>query len=69
MDIKEDVQLNRLQIRDQEKSAFLKRINDVNNLFDEHRQDLDFVIYNNSDMKSLEKETKEIINIVLSRLN
>ncbi len=69
VDLDEKIQLKRLQIRDQEKSAFLKRINDVNNLFDEHRQDLDFVIINNNDMKSLEKETKEIINKVLSRLN
>ena len=69
VDINEDVQLNRLQIRDQEKSAFLKRINDVNNMFEEHKEDLDFVIYNNSDMKSLEKETNKIINKVLSRLN
>ena len=69
VDLDEKIQLERLQIRDQEKSAFLKRINDVNNLFDEHRQDLDFVIFNNNDMKSLEKETKEIINKVLSRLN
>ena len=69
VDLEEKIQLNRLQIRDQEKSTFLKRINDVNNLFDEHRQDLDFVILNNSDMKSLEKETQEIINKVLSRLN
>ena len=69
VDLDEKIQLDRLQIRDQEKSAFLKRINDVNNLFDEHRQDLDFVILNNSDMKSLKKETQEIINKVLSRLN
>ena len=69
IDLDEKIQLERLQIRDQEKSAFLKRINDVNNLFDEHRQDIDFVILNNSDMKSLEKETKEIINKVLDRLN
>ena len=69
VDLDEKIQLNRLQIRDQEKSAFLKRINDVNNMFDEHRRDLDFVISNNNDMKSLEKETKEIINKVLDRLN
>ena len=69
VDLDEKIQLERLQIRDQEKSAFLKRINDVNNLFDEHSQDLDFVILNNNDMKSLEKETKEIINKVSSRLN
>ena len=69
VDINEDIQLERLQIRDQEKSAFLKRINDVNNLFDEHRQDLDFVISNNNDVKSLEKETIKVINKVLTRLD
>ena len=69
VDINEGIQLERLQIRDQEKSAFLKRINDVNNLFDEHRQDLDFVISNNNDVKSLEKETIKVINKVLTRLD
>ena len=69
VDINEGIQLERLQIRDQEKSAFLKRINDVNNLFDEHRQDLDFVILNNNDVKSLEKETLKVINKVLTRLD
>ena len=69
VDISEANQLKRLEIRDQEKSAFLKRINDLNNMFIEHRQDLDFVIVNNSDLKSLEKQTKTIINKVLSRLD
>ena len=69
VDIKEDIQLKRLEIRDQEKSAFLKRINDLNNLFSEHYQDLDFVINNNSSFSNLEKQTLEIINKVLNRLN
>ena len=69
VDISEANQLKRLEIRDQEKSAFLKRINDLNNMFEEHRQDLDFVVDNNSDLKSLEKQTKAIINKVLSRLD
>ena len=69
VDISETNQLKRLEIRDQEKSAFLKRINDLNNMFEEHRQDLDFVVDNNSDLKSLEKQTKTIINKVLSRLD
>ena len=69
VDISETNQLKRLEIRDQEKSAFLKRINDLNNMFEEHRQDLDFVVDNNSDLKSLEKQTKAIINKVLSRLD
>ena len=69
VNISETNQLKRLEIRDQEKSAFLKRINDLNNMFEEHRQDLDFVVDNNSDLKSLEKQTKLVINKVLSRLD
>ena len=69
VDISEANQLKRLEIRDQEKSAFLKRINDLNNMFIEHRQDLDFVVDNNSDLQSLEKQTKLVINKVLSRLD
>ena len=69
VDISEKKQLERLEIREQEKSAFLKRINDQNNMFNEHKDDLDFVIDNNKDFSSLEKETKAIINKVLSRLN
>ena len=64
-----DVQLDRLQIRDQEKSAFLKRINDENNLLDEYQDEIDFVITNNGNLSLLEKKTKEIINKVLNRLN
>ena len=69
VDIKEEIQLERLQIRDQEKSAFLKRINDLNNMFNEHSQDLDYVVYNNDDLKSLEVETLKVINKVVNRLN
>ena len=63
------VQLSRLNIRDQEKSAFLKRINDDNNLLDEHKEDIDYVIKNNGDLSSLEQESKAVINRVLNRLN
>ena len=69
IDIDNKNQLDRLEVRDQEKSAFLKRINDVNNLFDEHRQDLDYIINNNGNFSILEKQTKDIINKVLDRLN
>ena len=69
VDIDEKIQLDRLQIRDQEKSAFLKRINDDNNLLDEHQDDIDFVIKNNGDFSSLEKEVISIINKVSSRLD
>ena len=69
VDVSEKIQLERLQIRDQEKSAFLKRINDDNNLLDEHKDDIDFVIKNNGNLSLLEKETKALINKFLSRLN
>ena len=69
VDVKEDIQVKRLEIRDQEKSAFLKRINDVNNLFDEHRDELDFIIDNNSYLKDLDKEVNAIINKVANRLD
>ena len=69
VDIKESIQQERLQNRDKEKSAFLKRINDVNNYFDEHRSELDFIIDNNEDSSSLANKTNSIINEVLDRLN
>ena len=69
VDIKEKLQLERLNIRDKEKSAFLKRINDVNNYFDEHRDELDYIIDNNEDMSSLANKTNSIINKVEDRLN
>ena len=69
VDVKESVQLKRLNLRDKEKSAFLKRINDVNNYFDEHRNELDFIIDNNDDPSSLANKTNSIINKVLSRLD
>ena len=69
VDVSEKVQLERLNIRDKEKSAFLKRINDVNNYFDEHRDELDFIIDNNKDLPSLANKVVSIINKVLDRLN
>ena len=69
VDISEDEQLKRLQIRDKEKSAFLKRINDENNNFEEHRLDLDFIVNNNDNLACLTKEVTSIINKVLDRLN
>ena len=68
----EDLQLIESKVINSDKTNVTLKIadsNDVNNLFDEHRQDLDFVIVNNSDMNSLTKETQEIINKVLDRLN
>ena len=69
VDISEKKQLERLMVRDQEKSAFLKRINDVNNYFDEHRDELDFIIDNNKDLPTLANKVALIINKVLDRQN
>ena len=69
VDINEASQIERLEIRDQEKSAFLKRINDVNNYFDEHRNEIDFIIDNNEDKSSLANKVASIINKVEDRLN
>ena len=69
VDISEKKQLERLNLRDKEKSAFLKRINDVNNYFDENREEIDFIIDNNEDVSSLANKTRSIINKVLNRLN
>ena len=69
VDVSENTQLQRLNIRDKEKSAFLKRINDVNNYFDEHRDELDYIIDNNKDLPSLANKVASIINKVLDRLN
>ena len=69
VDISEEEQLKRLQLRDKEKSAFLKRINDENNYFEEHRLDIDFIVINNDNLACLTKEVDSIISIVLDRLN
>ena len=69
IDIDESIQLERLNIRDQEKSAFLKRINDENNMLQEHKGEIDFVIVNNNNVSSLSKETSRVISIILDRLN
>ena len=69
IDIDEKVQIQRLENRDQEKSAFLKRINDENNLFEEHRDEIDFIVNNNDSVHSLRQEVQRIISIILDRLN
>ena len=69
IDIDESIQLERLHIRNQEKSAFLKRLNDVNNMFKEHEGEIDVVICNNKTVSELRKETSRVINTILSRLN
>lgn len=69
LDIAEDKQLERLKLRDQEKSAFLKRINDENNLFEEHRDEIDYIVINNDNLPKLHQEVKRLISIILDRLN
>ena len=68
VDISKEEQLKRLEIRDKEKSAFLKRINDENNMFDEHRLALDFIVSNDNNLATLKKDVNQIINKVLDRL-
>ena len=69
VDIDEKIQLTRLENRDKEKSAFLKRINDVNNMFVEHKDEINFIIINNDNISSLSKQTKQIIDTISDRLN
>lgn len=69
VDIDEKIQIERLNLRDKEKSAFLKRINDENNLFEEHRLDLDFIVSNNDTLSILRKDARTIIDKLLNRLN
>lgn len=69
VDINEENQINRLNLRDKEKSAFNKRINDDNHQFFEHLADLDYIIDNNKDKADLVSQVDTIINKVLSRLN
>ena len=67
VDISEEEQLKRLQIRDKEKSAFLKRINDENNNFEEHRLDIDFIVNNNDNLACLTNEVNKVICIMVDR--
>ena len=69
VDIAEDKQIERLNIRDKEKSAFLKRINDENNLFNEHLSEIDFIVNNNDNLACLRQEVREVICKVEDRLN
>ena len=69
VDIDEKIQIARLELRDKEKSAFLKRINDENNLFEEHRSELDFIVNNNDNLACLRKEVRSIICKVEDRLS
>ncbi|HHT66714.1 MAG TPA: bifunctional DNA-formamidopyrimidine glycosylase/DNA-(apurinic or apyrimidinic site) lyase [Erysipelotrichaceae bacterium] len=69
VDINEKNQINRLKLRDREKSDFNKHINDNNNLFDERLADLDYIINNDGDLSSLIRQTEEIISKVLNRLD
>ena len=69
VDIDEKIQIERLELRDKEKSALLKRINDENNLFNEHRSEIDFIVNNNDTLANLRKEVRQIIDKVECRQN
>ena len=69
VDIDEKIQIERLQLRDKEKSAFLKRLNDENNLFNEHFSEIDFIVNNNDNLACLRKEVRNVICKVEDRLN
>ena len=69
VDIDEKIQIERLELRDKEKSALLKRINDENNLFKEHRSEIDFIVNNNDNLACLRKEVRSIICKVEDRLS
>ena len=69
VDIDEKIQIERLELRDKEKSALLKRINDENNMFEEHRSELDFIVKNNDNLAYLKKEVRSVIKIVEDRQN
>ena len=69
VDIDEKIQIERLQLRDKEKSALLKRLNDENNLFNEHLSEIDFIVNNNDNLACLRKEVRNVICKVEDRLN
>ncbi len=69
VDIDEKIQIERLQLRDKEKSALLKRLNDEKNLFNEHLSEIDFIVNNNDNLACLRKEVRSIICKVEDRLN
>ena len=69
VDIDEKIQIERLQLRDKEKSALLKRLNDEKNLFKEHLSEIDFIVRNNDNLACLRKEVRSIICKVEDRLN
>ena len=69
VDIDEKIQIERLQLRDKEKSALLKRLNDENNLFNERLSEIDFIVKNNDNLACLRKEVRNVICKVEDRLN
>ncbi len=61
IDIDEKKQLERLQKRDNKKALDIKNINSYSK-FDEYKKKADVVINNNSDLNSLKKDIKDLIN-------
>lgn len=69
VDINEKNQINRLNLRDKDKSSFNKHINDENHQFNEHLLDIDYLINNDGSQDDLLEKVEAIINKVLNRLN
>ena len=67
VDVNEKTQLERLNKRNQLTAESIKKINSYSK-FEENKKKADFVINNNLDLKSLDKQVKAIINKCLSRL-
>lgn len=67
-DINEENQLDRLNKRNINSAVDIKKINSYS-AFDKYKEKADFVINNNFDLSNLNKQVKDIINILLSRLN
>lgn len=65
IDIDESKQLERLQKRDNKKALDIKNINSYSK-FDEYKKKADVVINNNSDLNSLKKDIKDLINKCLN---
>ena len=65
LDIDEKTQLERLKKRDNKKALDIKNINSYTK-FDENKKKADFVINNNSDLNSLKKDIKNLINKCLN---
>lgn len=69
IDINKDIQIERLEKRNAVTADSLRNINALNAKFDENKKKADFVISNNADLESLNKQVNEIINKLKDRLS